>query len=173
MRRLLQVGVAYLLKVTGALGNRLGAILFQTPPDFEANLDRFREFLDLLPASPRAAFEFRHSSWFNDEVFSCLREHNAALCIAEAESGPKIPFVRTADWGYLRLRRLDYTDPALARWHTQLQAQPWRDAFVFFKHEDEAKGPQFAMRFLQMAEQATKQQQNNTTTPAAPKTVPR
>jgi uncharacterized protein YecE (DUF72 family) len=144
--------LAYLLKVAGSLMQRLGAVLFQTPPDFEQDVSRLREFLTLMPPHTRAAFEFRHQSWFNDEVFQLLREHQAALCIAEAENKLEIPFVSTADWGYLRLRRPDYGEPELTRWARKVYQQNWRDAFVFFKHEEEGKGPEMARRFLELAE---------------------
>ncbi len=142
--------LSYLLKVAGVLKHRLGALLFQTPPDFERNIDRLREFLAALPPFCHAAFEFRHQSWFEDEVFELLRHHQAALCIAQAENDLEIPFVSTADWGYLRLRRLDYTDADLVSWAKRIEQQGWREAFVFFKHEDQGKAPQFALRFLEL-----------------------
>jgi uncharacterized protein YecE (DUF72 family) len=142
--------LSYLLKVAGALKNRLGPLLFQTPPDFERDTNRLREFLALLPRDCRAAFEFRHQSWFDDEVFRVLRDHHAALCVAEAENKLEVPLVSTADWGYLRLRRLDYSDAGLIQWAERIDRQPWQDAFVFFKHEDKGKGPQFASRFLDL-----------------------
>jgi len=79
-----------------------------------------------------------------------LRERQVALCIAEAEDGLEVPFVSTADWGYLRLRRPDYGDPELKAWGKRAREQNWRNAFVFFKHEDEGKGPQMAKRFLEL-----------------------
>ena len=93
----------------------------------------------------------RHESWLDPEVFALLREHQAALCIAEAEEGLEIPFVSTADWGYLRLRRPDYGDAELKAWGKRIQEQNWRDAFVFFKHEEEGKGPEMARKFLDLA----------------------
>jgi len=143
--------VAYLLKVAGALGDRLGALLFQLPPHLRKDVARLRDFLALLPPTTRAALEFRHASWFDDEVFGLMRDHQAALCIAEAEDELEVPFVSTADWGYLRLRLPDYGDAELAAWIDRVRAQGWNDAFVFFKHEDEAKGPLLATRFLQLA----------------------
>ena len=94
--------------------------------------------------------EFRHQSWFDDEVFSVLREHNAALCLADADNELEIPFVSTAAWGYLRLRRPEYSDADLSEWAKRVTSQPWKDAFVFFKHEDAGKGPEFATRFLRI-----------------------
>ncbi len=143
--------VAYLLKVAGTLNERLGPLLFQLPPYLKKDLPRLREFLALLPADRRAAFEFRHASWFDDEVFGLLRNRNAPLCIAEAEDGVEVPFASTADWGYLRLRRPDYGDAELKAWLERIRQPGWRDAFIFFKHEDEGKGPEMAKRFLELA----------------------
>jgi len=153
MKRLKDAGesVLFLFKMAESLNERLGGVLFQTPPNLKKDVDRLREFLALLPRDRRAAFEFRHQTWFDDEVFSLLREHNAALCLAEAEDDLDIPFVATADWGYLRLRMPEYTDAEMKSWVKQVKAQKWKDAFVFFKHEDEGKGPAFAKRFLEFA----------------------
>ena len=143
--------VSYLLKVAESLKERLGPLLFQLPPYLRKDLARLRDFLKLLPPDRRAAFEFRHQSWFDDEIFGLLREHKGVLCIAEAENDLEIPFVSTADWGYLRLRRPDYGDPELKAWGERVRHQNWREAFIFFKHEDEGKGPQMAKRFLELA----------------------
>src|SRR5205807_8167967 len=88
--------LSYLLKVAGALKERLGPLLFQLPPYLKKDLPRLAEFLALLPRERRAALEFRHESWFDEEIFGLLREHQAALCIAEAEEGVEVPFVSTA-----------------------------------------------------------------------------
>ncbi len=153
MKRLKNAGdsVAYLLKVAATLKDRLGPLLFQLPPNMKKDATRLRDFLALLPKDRRAAFEFRHQSWFDDEVLDALRERNAALCIAEAEDELDIPFAATADWGYLRLRMPDYTAAELKSWVKRVKEQAWRDAFVFFKHEDEAKGPKLAQRFTELA----------------------
>jgi uncharacterized protein YecE (DUF72 family) len=143
--------VRYLLEVAGTLKERLGPLLFQLPPNLKKDVPRLRDFLTLLPSERRATFEFRHQSWFDDEVFGLLRQNQAALCIAEAEGDLQVPFVSTADWGYLRLRLPDYTDADLKTWLKRVQEQGWKDAFVFFKHEDEGKGPQMAKRFLELA----------------------
>ena len=143
--------VSYLLEVAGALKERLGPLLFQLPPYLRKDAPRLREFLALLPSDRRAAFEFRHQSWFDDEVFGLLRDHRAVLCIAEAENDLEIPFVSTADWGYLRLRRPDYGDAELKAWAERVREQKWREAFIFFKHEEEGKGPEMAKRFLKLA----------------------
>jgi len=81
-----------------------------------------------------------------------LRQVRDELCIAEAENDLQIPFVSTADWGYLRLRRPDYGDPELKAWSERVRQQNWREAFIFFKHEEEGKGPQMAKRFMELAE---------------------
>ncbi len=143
--------VSYLLEVAGALRERLGALLFQLPPNLKKDVPRLREFLSLLPPQRRTAFEFRHQSWFDEEVFELLHDHRAALCIAEAETDLEVPFVATGDWGYLRLRRPDYDDVELKRWVELVREQDWRDVFVFFKHEDEGKAPRMAERFLELA----------------------
>jgi uncharacterized protein YecE (DUF72 family) len=153
MQRLKDVGdsVSYLLNVAASLKNRLGPLLFQLPPFFKKDVPRLREFLALLPPNCCAAFEFRHQSWFDDEVLGVLRDHHTALCIAEAENDLEIPFVSTADWGYLRLRKPDYGDAELKTWIDRLRQQNWRDAFIFFKHEEAGKGPKMARRFLELS----------------------
>ena len=153
IKRLKEAGdsVAYLLKVALALNERLGPILFQLPPYLKKDATRLREFLALLPPDRPVAMEFRHESWFDDETLGLLREHQAALCIAEAEDGVEVPFVSTAKWGYLRLRRPDYGDVELQTWVDKVRGQAWSDTFIFFKHEDEGKGPLMAKRFLELA----------------------
>jgi uncharacterized protein YecE (DUF72 family) len=143
--------LAYFLKMAGLLAEHRGPLLFQLPPHAKKDVPRLSAFLALLPLPVRAAFEFRHQSWFDDEVFTALRNHNAALCIAEAEDGVEVPFESTADWGYLRLRRPDYGNPELTAWIERVKGKGWQDAFVFFKHEDEGKGPQMAKRFIELA----------------------
>ena len=143
--------LAYFLEVAGVLKKRLGPLLFQLPPNFKKDSPRLEAFLSTLPADRKAAFEFRHASWFDPEVFGLLREHGAALCIAEAEEDLEVPFEATAGWGYLRLRRADYDDAELAAWAARVRQQSWTDAYVFFKHEDEGKAPVLARRFLELA----------------------
>ena len=143
--------VSELLDAAETLKKRLGPLLFQLPPKFKKDVPRLREFLALLPRRRRVAFEFRHPSWFDEEVFALLRKHQSALCIAEEKDDLKVPFMATANWGYLRLRRPDYDRAQLKKWVKRVQKQDWHDAFVFFKHEDEGKGPKFAERFLELA----------------------
>jgi len=141
------------LRVAQALEQRLGPILFQLPPNFKKDTPRLRDFLGQFRTGRqmRAAFEFRHASWFDDETFDVLREHNAALCIAEAEDGVEVPFVSTADWGYIRLRMPDYSPAELKQWLQRIRQAKWSDAFVFFKHEEEGKGAAMAQRFVKLA----------------------
>ncbi len=143
--------VSYLLEAAGTLKERLGALLFQLPPNLKKDVPRLRDFLALLPPKRRVAFEFRHQSWFDEEVFGLLSNHRATLCIAEAENDLEVPIVATGDWGYLRLRRPDYDDAELRKWVHLVREQGWQDLFVFFKHEDEGKAPQIAKRFLELA----------------------
>jgi len=143
--------VAYFLKVSAALEDRLGPILFQLPPFQRKDVPRLRDFLALLPKERQAAFEFRHASWFDDEVYGVLRDHGAALCIAEADGDLEVPFIATANWGYLRLRKVEYGDKDLSSWVKQVKEQDWQDAYVFFKHEDEGTGPKLAARFQELS----------------------
>jgi uncharacterized protein YecE (DUF72 family) len=129
----------------------LGPLLFQLPPTFKKDAPRLQAFLASLPLTCRVALEFRHPSWFDDEVFGLLRHHRAALCVADADDDLEVPVVATTDWGCLRLRRPAYDDAVLLTWVKRVRKQDWRDAFVFFKHEDEGKGPQLAKRFLELA----------------------
>ena len=142
--------VGAFLEVAGALKKRLGPLLFQLPPNFKKDLPRLIAFLALLPKGCRAAMEFRHPSWFDDEVFALLSKHKTALCIADTDGGPKIPIEATAQWGYVRLRKSNYSAAALKAWAVNLKAQPWRECFVFFKHEDEGKGPKMAARLMEI-----------------------
>jgi uncharacterized protein YecE (DUF72 family) len=139
--------VGYFLRIAATLGDRLGPILFQLPPNLKKDLPRLSEFLDILPAATRAAVEFRHASWFDDEVFAALRARGAALCVAEDEELATPP-VATAGWGYLRLRRPDYGEAELQAWEDRLRAQAWEEAYVFFKHEDAGTGPRLAAQML-------------------------
>ena len=137
---------AYLFRVTAALEGRRGPILFGLPPNLKKDLDRLRAFLDLVPADVRVAFDFRHPSWYDDDVFGELRARGIALCISDADD-EQTPFVSTASWGYLRLRR-EYPPADVAAWAERVLAQPWTDAHVYFKHEDSGTGPALATAFL-------------------------
>lgn len=144
---------AYFTRTASCLGPRLGPTLVQLPPNLKLDLPRFQEFLALIPRTWRAAFEFRHASWFDEAVYDALRAHNLALCVAETDPGEselRVPFVSTADWGYLRLRKVTYSDAELRGWAEKVKQQAWKDAFVFFKHEDAGTGPRLAAQFEEM-----------------------
>jgi uncharacterized protein YecE (DUF72 family) len=138
------------------LGDRLGPLLFQLPPNFKKDRAKLRALLELIPAGCRVAMEFRHPSWFDTEVFTVLRQHRAALCLAEADDVLEVPFVPTAEWGYLRLRKAEYTDTALSAWAERIKAQKWRECFTFFKHEDAGTGPRYAAKLLELLTAAKK-----------------
>lgn len=144
--------VRYLFEVAEALGTKLGPVLFQLPPYSRKDIAKLRAFVTTLPRDRKFAFEFRHDSWSDDEVYSILRDADAALCAADTDEteDPSSLLVPTASWGYLRLRRVDYPSGALSEWATRIRTQRWTDAFVFFKHEDEGKGPEFAKQFLEV-----------------------
>ncbi len=135
-----------LVEVGQTLKDRLGPLLFQLPPNFKKDVPRLVEFLGALPPGLEVVFEFRHPSWFDDEVQTLLRARGACLCWEESEELAS-PFVATSTFGYLRLRKLAYPDEALRVWVERLRAQPWQRAYVYFKHEDSGSGPQFAERF--------------------------
>ena len=140
----------YLIETASLLGERLGVVLFQLPPNSKKDLDRLREFLDSLPDQTRAAFEFRHESWLDEETFDRLRQKNSALVVSDTDEKPLTSITSTADWGYLRLRKTSYSDEELPAWMDRVQEQKWKDAFVFFKHEDEGVGPKLAAQFLKL-----------------------
>ncbi len=141
----------YLVQTAAALADRAGVILYQLPPNFKRDDARLSDFVQALPNPGTSAFEFRHASWFVDEVFDTLRARNCALCLAETDEGDDAPLVETADWTYLRLRKAAYDETALARWAGRLAASSWKQAYVFFKHEDAGVGPRLARRFLELA----------------------
>ncbi len=141
----------YLLDTAALLEARLGVVLFQLPPNSKKDAERLKDFLDLLPGDQRAAFEFRHESWFDDEVFQLLQAKNCALVVSDTDEKPLTEIISTADWGYLRLRKTNYESSDLVEWMKRVQDQKWKDAFLFFKHEDEGVGPKLAKQFLELA----------------------
>ena len=141
--------VGFFLRSASILGERLGAVLFQPPPNFPKDMDKLRGILDLIGQPEKAAFEFRHASWHEQDVFDCLAESGAALCIADTES-VEGSIVRTGSMGYLRLRRPDYETQELTNWATAIAEADWAETFVFFKHEDEGAGPQMAAEFQKL-----------------------
>jgi uncharacterized protein YecE (DUF72 family) len=145
----------FMLETVSALEDRLGVVLFQLPPNMKKDLERLETFLkDLSPATP-AAFEFRHPSWFDDDVLALLRSQNRALVVSDTDDLPANHIDKTADWGYMRLRRVQYSEADLIEWLKKLRAQEWKTTYVFFKHEDEGTGPRLAAQFVALSELAT------------------
>ena len=140
--------VEYLLRASEGLGDKLGPFLVQLPPNMKKDVERLRAFLGKMPRR-KCALEFRHASWFDEEVYSVLRDREAAFVVAETGEEGDPPFVTTADWGYLRLRKVEFQDAEVKAWADKIRAQAWTDAYVFFKHEDEGTGPKLAARFLE------------------------
>jgi uncharacterized protein YecE (DUF72 family) len=137
--------VSTFCRVAGTLGDKLGALLFQLPPNAKKDLPLFDAFLAELPPKVCAAFEFRHQSWLDDEVFARLAARNIALCVAD--SGKMSTPVRvTADYAYFRLRDEGYSRGDITKWGETIarEGAACKDVFVYFKHEDEGKGPEFA-----------------------------
>lgn len=142
--------VRQFLDVAATLGPKLGALLFQLPPTLGKSLLLLDEFLDGFPPRVRAAFEFRHASWFDDEVFDRLKQRNLALCVADS-AALSTPVELTADWAYFRLRDEGYTAADLTRWAGIIleRTAACSDAFVYFKHEAAGKGPELAAQLLE------------------------
>ncbi len=141
--------VTYFFSAAEALGERLGPALFQLPPNLKCDVPRLADFLALLPKSARVAFEFRHASWFQDQIYELLKRYGVALTWAETED-LETPHISTAGWGYARLRKEDYSEDELKAWAGRLGGAGWAEAFVFFKHEDAGKAPAFAARLIGM-----------------------
>lgn len=141
----------YFFEVAETLGDQLGVVLFQLPPNMKKDLLRLETFLQQLPATPRAAFEFRHPTWFDDDVLEVLKSRNLALVVSDTDDMPTTHIDKTADWGYLRLRRVNYSEENLSEWVGRINQQQWSETFVFFKHEDEGTGPKLAAQFLELA----------------------
>ncbi len=144
LRNVNEETAAFTTKIS-ALGHNLGPVLFQLPPSLPRDLPLLRAFLAAIPAI-RFAIEFRHPSWSSDEVFALLCEQRCALCISDRDDAPPPPLIATADFGYARLRRSEYTDKELQTWKEKFADLGWAEAFIYFRHEETAKGPAFAAR---------------------------
>jgi uncharacterized protein YecE (DUF72 family) len=141
----------YFFDTAEVLADQLGVVLFQLPPNMKKDLPRLESFVSQLPAETRAAFEFRHPSWFDYDVLSVLKDRNLALVVSDTDDMPTTHIDKTADWGYLRLRRVNYSEENLSKWLQRVNQQRWSETFVFFKHEDEGTGPRLAADFLKLA----------------------
>lgn len=142
----------FMLETVSALDNRLGVVLFQLPPNMKKDLERLETFLKDLPLDIPAAFEFRHPTWFEDDVLELLRSQNRALVVSDTDDLPANHIDRTSDWGYMRLRRVNYSETDLIEWLKKMRAQEWKTTYVFFKHEDEGTGPKLAAQFVALSE---------------------
>jgi uncharacterized protein YecE (DUF72 family) len=141
-----------LARFAGALGvikPKLGVVLFQLPPFFKKDSTLLESFLDSLPKELKYAFEFRHDSWFDDDIFAALKKRNVALCIAESET-LSTPLMFTAGFGYFRLRRKDYTKNDISRWSKVIanQENQLAEIYIYFKHEERGVGPKFAKEMI-------------------------
>lgn len=140
-----------LLETVSVLEDRLGVVFFRLPEDMKKDLKRLETFLKKLPADTPAAFDFRHPTWFDDEVRELLRSYNRVLVVSDTDEIPTNHIDKTADWGYVRLRRVRYSKAELTAWSKRIKAQNWKTAFVFFKHEDEGTGPKLAAQFINLS----------------------
>lgn len=136
------------------LAEKAGPILFQFPASFRMDLRMMEHFLTLIPGDRLCAFEFRSRSPLDSAMADLLRERGHSLVVADTDEHPAGEVLPAATWGYLRLRRSDYRSADLARWREKIQSQPWERAFVFFKHEEKALGPEMAIRFQELIHSA-------------------
>jgi uncharacterized protein YecE (DUF72 family) len=139
-----------LFDATGALGPKLGCVFYQLPKWVRKDTALLATFLQQQQPGVRAAFEFAHASWFDDDAVALLRQHDCAVVLSDRDDAPAPDLVATGTWGYLRLRRAVYTDDDLRSWQQRIEATGFRDCFVFFKHEDSCAGPALARRFLDL-----------------------
>ena len=138
--------LAFLYRGLAVLGAKRGPVLFQLMPNMKKDLPRLQDFLALLPQGHRAVFEFRHDSWFADDVYQALERAGAALCLSEREDATAPPLVGTTGWGYVRLRLEHYSDADLQQWAQRLAAMAWSEVFVYFMHEPTA--PAYAQALM-------------------------
>jgi uncharacterized protein YecE (DUF72 family) len=141
----------HFFKTLPALGNKLGPVLFQFPKSFRPDAQRLKNFLNLIPGNASCAFEFRSATGLDAEIHGLLREKGHSLCTADSRENPADEIIKTASWGYLRLRRPDYSDADLTAWMERIISQKWNRAFIFFKHEEEGRGAEMAMHFNKLA----------------------
>jgi uncharacterized protein YecE (DUF72 family) len=140
----------YLFRTLSVLRRKLGPVLFQFPKSFRADPHILEDFLALIPGDVSCAFEFRSTTWLDTGIPDLLSKRGCSLCTADSDENPTNDIIHTAPWGYLRLRRSDYTDADLSQWRERILSQKWKQVYVFFKHEEEAKGAEMAMRFRKL-----------------------
>ena len=144
-----------MLERIAAFEDRLGVVLFRLPPDMKKDIKRLEALLKHLPAEIPAAFQLEDPTWIDDDVLALLRGHNRALSVVDTDEMPASHINKTSDWGYMRLRRVNYSKSELKKWIARMRAQEWTKTYVFFKHEDEGNGPKLAARFIALAGLAT------------------
>jgi uncharacterized protein YecE (DUF72 family) len=142
----------YLFKSLSILDRKLGPVLFQFPKSFRADRTALEDFLPLIPDSVSCAFDFRSPTWLEGGIPDLLRDKGYSWCIEDTDEDPVKEIISTTAWGYLRLRRSDYADADLSRWMERILSQTWEKAFIYFKHEDEAKGAELAMHFQELVD---------------------
>lgn len=140
----------YLFKTLPALGGKRGPVLFQFPKSFRANAPALEDFLALIPGDTACAFDFRSPTWLDAGMPDLLQKKGCSLCIEDTDESPVSEIISTTTWGYLRLRRSEYTEEDLSQWAKKILSQKWERAFVFFKHEDGAAGALMALRFQEL-----------------------
>jgi uncharacterized protein YecE (DUF72 family) len=144
-------GLDILLRGTAVLGDKLGPILFQLPPRMPRDVELLRAFVAQLPDDRRFTVEFRDERWFDDEVYAVLGSRDIALCVSETDDY-RSPVIATASWGYVRPHKRYYDDTGLAEWRRRVAAQPWSEAYMFFKHDHaDGSGPLAVDAFTQAA----------------------
>jgi uncharacterized protein YecE (DUF72 family) len=136
----------YFIDLSLTIEKSFSGFLFQLPPNYKKNMEVFENFISLIPPKIKAAFEFRHESWQEQEVYNCLKKRNFALCMADTDELPVKNIVATASWGYLRLRKEDYSEMEIKAWYNKITKQEWKEVFIYFKHEDKANGTRFAAK---------------------------
>ena len=139
------------INIASVLGERQGPLFFQLPPNFKKDLPRLDAFLNYVDGRAAVVVQLQHASWFDDDVYSCLRAHSAALCSVDDEGPSCDKVIGTTDWGMYACVEERYTEARLKKWIDKLKAEDWNEVFVFFKHEDVGAGPKLAARFLELA----------------------
>lgn len=142
----------YFIENVKELKSKLGILLIQLPPSFSKNLERLRLFTESLPEKINAAFEFRHPTWFDEEVYELLKEKKFSMCLSQTDEEPDVKLINTASYAYLRLRKTDYSKKEINEWWKKIQEGGWDEVFVFFKHEDGGLGPKFARQLIEISE---------------------
>lgn len=143
--------VEYLFKVLAPFKKKFEVILVQLPPNFKKDMKRLEDFIKDLPDNINTAFEFRHPSWFEPEVYDLLKNYKCTLCLSDTDEAPVSELINTSSWGYLRLRGSSYTKNELSKWMKKIEMQNWEKVFIYFKHEDEGKGAKFAQELIKIS----------------------